>query len=115
MKILNKRAISIIEYSLLFIIVIGAFLIMKSYIQRGIYGKWEQAGQSVAFGRQYDPQKTIECSFDDQSNQWYDRNCYDFYAKNNECNGDVSCQESIINSAVCSASSCTQLNNGASL
>jgi hypothetical protein len=115
MKILNKKAVSIIEFSLLFIIVIGAFLIMKGYIQRGIYGKWQEAGKTMAFGRQYDPQKTIECSFDDQSNQWYDRNCFNFYTNNRACGTDADCQESIINSTICSASSCTQLNNGASV
>jgi len=119
MKILNKKAISIIEYTVLFVIVIGAYLVMSHYIQRGVYGKWAQAGQSFAFGRQYDPQKTIECSYDDQSNQWYDYNCYQYYINQpgSQCNGNIACEEGII-TGVCSAgggnSSCEQLNNGAS-
>ena len=57
-----------IEYAVLFVIIIGAFLIMRNYIQRGVFGMWGQSGQSFGFGRQYDSQKTIECSFDEQSN-----------------------------------------------
>ncbi len=78
MKKLNKKAISVIEYLVLFVIIIGAFLVMRNYMQHGIYGHWGNAGKSFAFGRQFDPQKTIECSFDEQSNQWYDHNCYEY-------------------------------------
>ncbi len=107
MKILNKKAFSVIEYAVLFVIIIGAFLIMRNYIQRGVFGMWGQTGQSFAFGRQYDPQKTIECSFDDQSNLWYDRNCF-LSLSNQECSsGNTACQEGIMNSS-CQTSSCTQ-------
>jgi hypothetical protein len=123
MKILNKKAISVIEYSVLFIIIITAFVVMQNYLQRGINGSWEQSGKSFGFGRQYDPQRTIECSFDDQSNQWYDRNCYTFYINNPPstcnggapCNGRQSCEECIITSSLCPASSCNDLNKGAAL
>jgi hypothetical protein len=112
MKLLNKKAVSILEYVVLFIIIISAFLIMKNYIQRGIYGKWAQAGQSYAFGRQYDAQKTIDCGFDPQSNTWYDYNCFTYFATTLGCNGDPVCDESIITGPSCTASSCSQLNNG---
>ena len=49
---------------------------MRSHIQRGIFGMWAQSGKSMAYGRQYDPQKTVECAFDDQTNLWYDQNCF---------------------------------------
>jgi len=101
MEILNKKAFSVIEYTLLFVIIIGAFLVMRNYIQRGIFGLWVQPGQSFAFGRQYDSQKTIECAFDDHTNLWYDRNCF---TSSGCAIGDASCENS------CSASSCTQLN-----
>ncbi len=115
MKTLRKKGISIIEYSVLIVIVISAFFVMRNYIQRGIHGNWGKTGQSFAYGRQYDPQKTIECAFDQQSGQWYDRNCYLYADHHAACNGDASCEENIITSGVCAASSCNQLNNGASL
>jgi len=72
MRNLNNKAFSILEYTVLFVIIIGAFLIMRNYIQRGIYGNWGQSGQTFGFGRQYDPQKTIDCGFDDQANMGYE-------------------------------------------
>ena len=100
MKIFNTKAFSVIEYAVLLIIVIGAFLVMRNYMQHGIHGMWGQAGQSFAFGRQYDSQKTIECSFDDQSNLWYDRNC--FMTLRQQCAvGDSACEERIIISNNC--------------
>jgi len=110
MKIFNKKAFSLVEYTMLFVIIIGAFLIMRSYIQRGIFGGWATSGQSFAYGRQYDIQKTIECSFDEQSNLWYDRNCV-LTLSNQQCGaGDPVCQEGIITSNSCPASNCVQLN-----
>ena len=114
MKITNKKAISVIEYSILLIIIIGAFYAMKSHIQRGIFSPWAKAGQGLAYGRQFDSQKTIECGFDDQSGRWYDRNCYQYYINNNACNGNEVCQEGIILGGSCSTSACNQLNNGGS-
>ena len=109
-KILNKKAFSVVEYTVLFVIIIGAFLVMRNYIQRGIFGLWGQSGQSFSFGRQYDPQKTIECAFDEQSNLWYDRNCF-LSLSNQQCSsGDTVCQEKIITGGSCSASSCNELN-----
>ena len=102
MKILNKKAFAVIEYALLFILVIGAFLVMRSYIQRGLFGSWEQTGQTFAYGRQYDPQTTVECGFDDLTNKWYDRNCF----KSQGCIlGDPACESN------CPNSSCNQLTN----
>lgn len=110
MKTLNKKAFSIIEYTVLLVIIIGAFLVMRNYIQRGIFGMWGQSGQSVAYGRQYDPQKTIDCAFDDQSNLWYDHNCLE--SKKQSClQGDAGCEERLIIGGSCPGSNCNQLNN----
>jgi hypothetical protein len=106
MKILNKKAFSIFEYTVLFIIIVGAFLIMRNYIQRGIYGQWGKSGQSVGFGRQYDPQKSIECGFDEQSGLWYDHNCVESLCPG----GSPTCMQKIITGGSCGASSCQQLN-----
>ena len=115
MRLLNKKAISIIEYSVLFIIIISAFLVMRNNIQRKFNGKWEESGKTFAYGRQYDPQRSIDCSFDDQSMQWYDRNCYVYYVKIRGCNGDKNCEEGVITANLCPASSCNELNHGAPL
>ena len=95
-----------IEYSVLFIIIIGAFLVMKNYIQRGIYSNWAKSGQSYAFGRQYDPQKTIDCAFDQVSGNWYDYNCSQYYITQGLTIADI------IQKDKCSGSYCNQLNNG---
>ena len=102
---LNKKAFSVVEYMVLFVIIIGAFLVMRNYIQRGLFGHWGQSGQSFAFGRQYDPQKTIECDFDQQTNVWYDHNC----AQAKCPNADSSCIEGAVGS--CQTSSCSSANN----
>ena len=102
MKTLNKKAFSVVEYTVLFVIIIGPFIIMRTYIQRGVFGMWGQSGQSFAFGRQYDSQKTIECDFDEQSNVWYDHNC-----AQSQCNGVSDCIESAV--ASCQTNSCSQM------
>ena len=107
MKVQNKKAFSVIEYAVLIVIILSAFVIMRNYIQRGFFGAWGQAGQGFAFGRQYDTAKTVECRFDDQLNVWYDHNC--FVNQRQSCAiGDNACEESIIGSHVCSSSSCSQ-------
>jgi hypothetical protein len=115
MKFLNTKAVSIIEYLVLFIIVIMGFLVMKTYIQRGLYGNAAKTGQSFAFGRQFDPQKTIECGFDETTNLWYDYNCFEYYKNLQNCN-DPNCETSIITGSctVSSSSWCNNLNNGTS-
>jgi hypothetical protein len=110
MKNLNKKAFSVIEYAVLIVIIIGALVVMKTYLQRGLFGTWGQSGQSFAFGRQYDSEKTIECSFDQQSNKWYDRNCYQSVV-NQTCNmGDTVCAEGVITGGSCSQSSCNAVS-----
>jgi len=106
MRILNKKAFSVLEFTVLFVIVIGAFLIMRNYIQRGMYGQWGKSGQSFAFGRQFDSQRSIECSYDEVSGLWYDHNCVE-----SQCpGGSPTCMEGIIKGGTCSSSSCEKLN-----
>jgi hypothetical protein len=112
MKILGKKAVSVVEYIILIIIIISAFVVLRTNIQQGIYGLWAQAGQGFAYGRQHDSQQTIECSFDAQSNQWYDRNCYQYYIVNDGCAGNAICEEDIITNGTCgvgSPSACAQI------
>jgi hypothetical protein len=49
----NKKAQSLLEYSVILIIVMGAFLAIGSYIKRGIQGRWKSATDDL--GDQYDP------------------------------------------------------------
>lgn len=105
MKRFNKKAFSIVEYAILFVIIISAYLIMKHYIQRGVYGMWQQAGQGFAYGRQYDPQRTIECDFDQASGQWFDHHCMV-----STCHENPGCIATAISAGTCSASYCTTLN-----
>ena len=106
MNLLSNKAFSVVEYVMLIVIIVGAFVIMQQYIQRGSFGMWQQSGESYGFGRQFDSQKTVQCSFDEFSNQWYDHNC----AESN-CPGLVeSCINGIIQSGACSSSYCTNLN-----
>ena len=109
MNILNKKAFSVLEYTVLFVIVIGGFLVMRNYIQRGIFGTWQQAGQGFGYGRQYDSQKTIECSFDEQLNRWYDRNCFEALSAQQNCNGDSNCNEGVIKGS-CLTDTCKQVS-----
>jgi hypothetical protein len=101
----TKKGFSVVEYTLLFVIIISAFLVMRNYIQRGIYGTWGKAGQSFGYGRQFDPQKSIECSFDEQSNVWYDRNCFEAQYNQTCTSGDIACEEGII-TGTCHTSEC---------
>jgi hypothetical protein len=103
MTIFNKKALSLVEYVVLFVIIIGAFLIMRSAIQRGIFGMWANSGQTFSFGRQYDPQTSVACDFDPASKQWYDHNCVAA-----QCGSNPSCFSGAI--AGCASSYCTQLN-----
>ena len=108
MSILNRKAFSVVEYTVLFVIIMSAFFYLRPYIQRGIFGMWGQSGKGFAFGRQYDAQKSIECNFDAQSGKWYDLNCYE--AQSQSCNaGDTACQEAIM-SSTCATSTCSAQN-----
>lgn len=113
MRRVNKKAFSIIEYTILLVIIIGAFLVLRNYIQRGIYGMWGQTGKGFAFGRQYDLPKSVECAFDDISNRWYDRNCFEqgVGQANPPCgSGDYSCEGPIISGCIGTGSACDQVN-----
>jgi len=50
----NRRGQTILEYTVIFIILLGVMIAMKDYIKRGIQGRWKSA--SDGFGDQYDPQ-----------------------------------------------------------
>ncbi len=49
----NKKAQSLVEYAVILIIVMGAFLTIGNYMKRGIQGRWKAATDDL--GDQYDP------------------------------------------------------------
>ncbi len=50
----NRKGQSILEYTVIVIIILGVVIAMKDYIKRGIQGRWKSATDD--FGDQYDPQ-----------------------------------------------------------
>ena len=50
----NRKGQTILEYTVIFIIILGVLIAMKDYIKRGVQGRWKSATDS--FGDQYDPQ-----------------------------------------------------------
>jgi hypothetical protein len=53
---MRKRGQSLLEYSALIIILLGAFVAAQSYVKRGIQGRWKSSVDDM--GDQYDPRST---------------------------------------------------------
>ncbi|MDE2221702.1 MAG: hypothetical protein KGK03_01385 [Candidatus Omnitrophica bacterium] len=49
-----RRGQTILEYTVIMIIIIGVLVAMKDYIKRGIQGRWKASADNL--GSQYDPQ-----------------------------------------------------------
>ncbi len=54
--IARKRGQSVMEFTILLIIVIGVFIAMQFYVKRGLQGRWKASLDD--FGDQYDPYLT---------------------------------------------------------
>lgn len=50
----NRRGQTILEYTVIIVIILGALITMKDYIKRGFQGRMKSATDD--FGDQYDPQ-----------------------------------------------------------
>jgi Flp pilus assembly pilin Flp len=50
----NRTGQTILEFTVIFIIIMGVMIAMKDYMKRGIQGRWKSASDD--FGEQYDPQ-----------------------------------------------------------
>ncbi len=48
------RGQTILEYTVILIIILGVMIAMKDYVKRGIQGRWKSSADD--FGDQYDPQ-----------------------------------------------------------
>ena len=80
-----------VEYVILILFVITVILVMQKYIARSMSGHWKSVGDSFGYGRQYDPNKTLECGFDVDAvgGGWYNIACYE---EKCDCNSDrVTC------------------------
>jgi Flp pilus assembly pilin Flp len=51
---LGRKAQTIVEYTVIVIIILGALIALKDYIKRGVQGRWKSATDDM--GDQYDPQ-----------------------------------------------------------
>lgn len=50
----KRKGQTILEYTVVVIIILGVMIAMKDYVKRGIQGRWKSATDD--FGDQYDPQ-----------------------------------------------------------
>lgn len=53
---MRRRGQSLLEYTILTIILLGAFVATQNYIKRGIQGRWKSSVDEL--GDQYDPRTT---------------------------------------------------------
>ncbi|MBF0386472.1 MAG: hypothetical protein HQL20_01290 [Candidatus Omnitrophica bacterium] len=84
-----KKAFALVEYMVLIIVVISCLLAFRGYIQRAYQGQMATAGESFAFGRQYDPNDTIACVYDDKEDIWYSQACYDHQHAVSGCKSSI--------------------------
>lgn len=52
-----KKGQTAVEYVMLIVIILGAFLGMQNYVKRGLQGRWHEAIDGM--GDQYDPKTAI--------------------------------------------------------
>lgn len=74
----GKQAQSLLEYMILVVLILGAFLVFQKYIARAFSGRWKTVGDALGQGRIYDPRKTTECIYDFQNTYvWYEADCFE--------------------------------------
>ena len=59
-KMKNAKGTITLEYVIIITVVVAALVGMSIYMKRAICGKWREAADAIGFGKQYDPQKTIQ-------------------------------------------------------
>jgi hypothetical protein len=68
---------SMLEYVVLIMLLLGAFLIFQKYITQALSGRWKSIGESMSQGRLYSVDHTTECAYDQvHLNQWYNFTCF---------------------------------------
>lgn len=71
---LDKKAVAMLEYMVIIIFILGAFLVFKDYIIKGLMGRWRAVADTFGHGQQFDPRPldtadltthgTVECFFE---------------------------------------------------
>jgi hypothetical protein len=72
----NRRAYSVLEYLVIFVVVIAALLVLGSYIHSAMQGQFRTAGATMADLRQHET-SSQDCAYDDQLGIWYSVACVD--------------------------------------
>ncbi len=72
----SRKAFAMVEYMVLFIVIISTMVLFRGYILRAFNGQSSRAGEGFAFGRQFSPQNSVACVYDDKMNLWYAQACY---------------------------------------
>lgn len=76
--LLRRHGQSILEYIFVVTVILLVMVAFSKYMARGIYGRWKGVGDSIGFGRYYDPKKTVECTFTfPYFNGWVNATCYE--------------------------------------
>jgi hypothetical protein len=57
----KRKGQTLLEFVVLFIVLIAAFLAMQNYLRRGVQGKWKENLDSMA--KQYDPAANAQTSY----------------------------------------------------
>lgn len=65
-KNLKVSGQTLLEFVVLFIVLVAAFLAMQKYIQRGVQGKWKETVDGM--GKQYDPSGNMTASSSMETN-----------------------------------------------
>jgi Flp pilus assembly pilin Flp len=81
MRETSGRGFSIVEYTVLLLVIASAFAISWQYVQNGIQGQFRRAGSGFAFSRQHEPQRTRDCIWDDRLVLWYSEKCFTYYGE----------------------------------
>lgn len=110
---LNKhnRGISVLEYTMLIIIILGVLFVMQFYIARAFHGRWKATGESFGFGRQYESGKTVDCVYSQLNvdfGAWYNNDCYR-QAVSGCAPGDIPCEDNAKLS--CKTGQCCEAND----
>lgn len=61
LKLIHNKGLSTMEYVGLMLIIMLALYISRDFILRGFQGRIHSAGETFAFGRQYDPARSVDC------------------------------------------------------
>ena len=106
MKNKNKKlGQSALEYLVLTTFILFVFLGFQKYIVRAFSGRWKTSADALGYGRQFDPNKTIECK-EFTAGVWYDVAQY----KSNNCDCET-IQQTPTTCAACVAASANPLCN----